>query len=222
MGNRRVLVWGAGGHGKVVVDALMASGEWKVAGGLDEDEKKLGSEVLGVKVILLNGDVAKVARGLDCGRVAIAIGDNFVRFDKLQQARRAGLVAVSVVHPRAHVSRFVKMSEGVTILAGATINPGTTIEDNVCVNTSASVDHDNYLERSCHIFPNATVTGGVRIQEFAYVGTGAVIAPNLTVEKYSYVGAGAVVLANVGLGTIVFGAPAKVRGDQKKRPGKEN
>jgi acetyltransferase-like isoleucine patch superfamily enzyme len=62
----------------------------------------------------------------------------------------------------------------------------------------------------------------VRIQEFAYVGTGAVIAPNLTVEKYSYVGAGAVVLANVGLGSIVFGAPAKVRGDQKKRPGKEN
>src|SRR6202022_1495725 len=221
MGNRRVLVWGAGGHGKVVVDALMASGEWKVAGVLDEDEKKRGSEVLGVKVILLNGDVAKVARGLDCGRVAIAIGDNFVRFEKLQQARRAGLVAVNVVHPRAHISRFVKMGEGVTILAGATINPGTTIEDNVCVNTSASGDHDNYLERSCHIFPNATLTGGVRVGEFAYVGSGAVIAPNLTVGKYSYVGAGAGVLVDAEEDTIVFGAPAKVRGQQKKRPGKE-
>jgi sugar O-acyltransferase (sialic acid O-acetyltransferase NeuD family) len=222
MGNKRVLVWGAGGHGKVIVDALIAGGEWEVAGILDEDEKKWGTEVLGVKVLSIEKGVAEAAKGLDCGRIAVAIGDNYTRFAKFQQVRRAGLMPLNVVHPSAHVSRFVKLGEGVTILAGATINPGTTIEDNVCVNTSASVDHDNYLERSCHIFPNATLTGGVRIKEFAYVGSGAVIAPNLTVEKYSYVGAGAVVLANVVEGTIVFGVPTKVRGKQKKRPDKEN
>jgi UDP-perosamine 4-acetyltransferase len=222
MGNKRVLVWGAGGHGKVIVDALMAGGEWEVAGLLDEDEKKCGTEVLGVKVFSLEGGVAAAAKHLDCGRVAIAIGDNYMRFQKFQQVRSAELIAVNVVHPSAHISRFVKLGEGVTILAGATINPGTTIEDNVCVNTSASVDHDNRLERSCHIFPNATLTGGVHIREFAYVGSGAVIAPNLTVEKYSYVGAGAVVLTNVPEGTVVFGAPAIVHGEQKKRPGKEN
>ena len=215
MGNKRVLVWGAGGHGKVIVDALMAGGEWEVAGILDEDEKKSGTEVLGVKVFSLEGGVAEAARGLDCGRVAIAIGDNYARFEKFQQVRRAGLTPVNVVHPSAHVSRFVKMGEGVTILAGATINPGTTIEDNVCVNTSASVDHDNYLERSCHIFPNATLTGGVRIKEFAYVGSGAVIAPNLTVEKYSYVGAGAVVLANVGGRDSFWGACESARRAEK-------
>jgi sugar O-acyltransferase (sialic acid O-acetyltransferase NeuD family) len=222
MGKKRVLVWGAGGHGKVTVDALMAGGEWDVVGILDEDKKKRGSDVLGVKVFALEGGVTGAAKRLDCGSVAIAIGDNYERFEKFQQVRRAGLRAVNVLHPSAHVSRFVKMGEGVTILAGATINPGTTIEDNVCVNTSASVDHDNYLERSCHIFPNATLTGGVRIKEFAYVGSGAVIAPNLTVEKYSCVGAGAVVLANVAEGAVVFGVPAKVRGEQKKRPSKEN
>lgn len=222
MGNKKVLVWGAGGHGKVIVDALMASGEWKVVGIVDEDEKKCGTDVLGVKVFLLRGGVTQVAKKLDCGRIAIAIGDNYTRFQKFQQARHEGLKPVNVVHPSAHVSRFVTMGEGVTILAGATINPGTTIEDNVCVNTSASVDHDNYLEKNCHIFPNATLTGGVRIREFAYVGSGAVIAPNLTVEKFSSVGAGAVVLDNVAEGIVVFGAPAKMRGEQKKRPAKEN
>jgi sugar O-acyltransferase (sialic acid O-acetyltransferase NeuD family) len=221
MGNKKVLVWGAGGHGKVVVDAVMAGGEWEVAGVLDDDETKCGTELLGVKVFSMKRGVSEAAKGLDCGRVAIAIGDNYIRFEKFEQVRRAGLTPLNVVHPSAHVSRFVKMGEGVTILAGAMINPGTTIEDNVCVNTSASVDHDNYLGNSCHIFPNATLTGGVRVAEFAYVGSGAVIAPNLTVEKYSYVGAGAVVLADVAEGTVVFGVPAKVRGKQKKRPGKE-
>jgi acetyltransferase EpsM len=222
MGNKRVLVWGAGGHGKVIVDALLAGGEWEVVAILDEDEKKSGIKVLDVTVFSLEGGVAEAAKRFDCGRVAIGIGDNYARFEKFQQVRRAGLTPVNVVHPSAHVSRFARMGEGVTILAGAMINPGTTIEDNVCINTSASVDHDNHLERSCHIFPNATLTGGVRVKEFAYVGSGAVIAPNLTVEKYSYVGAGAIVLANVAEGTVVFGVPAKMRGEQKKRPGKEN
>jgi sugar O-acyltransferase (sialic acid O-acetyltransferase NeuD family) len=222
MGNKRVLVWGAGGHGKVVIDALMASGEWKVAGVIDDDEGKKGTEVLGVKVFSLQGGVTEVAKRLDCGRVAAAIADNYVRFKIFEQIRRCGLLPLQVIHPSSHVSRFVKMGEGVTILAGATVNPGTTMEDNVCVNTSASVDHDDYLEMSCHIFPNATITGGVRIKQFVHVGSGAVIAPNLTLERYSYVGAGAVVLANVPEGAVAFGVPAKVTGEQKKRPDKEN
>ncbi len=219
--SKRVLVWGAGGHGKVVIDALMAGTEWEVAGIIDEDGKKNNTEILGVKVMLFEGDLADAARRLECDCVTIAMGDNYTRFKKFQQIRRSGLTPVNVVHPSAHVSRFVKMGEGVTILAGATINPGTVLEDNVCVNTAASVDHDNYLENSCHIFPNATLTGGVRIGGFAYVGSGAVIKPNLTVQKYSYVGAGAVVLENVPEGAIVTGVPAKVTGEQTRRVNSE-
>src|ERR1700723_4089144 len=97
MGNKKVLVWGAGGHGKVTVDALLASGEWEVAGILDEDEKKSGTEVLGVKVFSLEGGVAEAARRLDCGRVAVAIGDNYARFEKFHQLGRPGLTAGNVV-----------------------------------------------------------------------------------------------------------------------------
>lgn len=125
---------------------------------------------------------------------------------------------MNVIHPSAHISRFVELGVGVTILAGAVINPGTVIEDNVCVNTAASIDHDNYLETSCHVFPNATLTGGVRVGKFAYVGSGAVIAPNLVVNKYSQIGAGAVVLQDVAEGVLVAGAPAREIGKQEKRP----
>jgi acetyltransferase EpsM len=219
MARDRVLVWGAGGHGKVVVDALMLSTEWEIAAIIDEDSEKNATELLGVKVSLLNGDLMGSARRFKCDCVAIAIGDNYTRHQKFQQIRNAGLRPVNVIHPSARISQFVKIGEGVTILAGTTISAGTVIEDNVCVNTAASVDHDNYLENSCHIFPNATLTGGVRVREFAYVGSGAVITPNLTVQKYSYVGAGAVVLNDVPEGMIVCGSPAKTIGEQSKRPG---
>ena len=217
MSGNRVLVWGAGGHGKVVLDALMQCPGCEVAGIIDDDEAKNGAELLGVSVTLFDGDLLQTAKRFKCDSVAVAIGDNYTRFEKFQQIRAAGLRPANVVHPRAHISRFVKIGEGVTILAGTVVNAGTVIEDNVCVNTSASVDHDNYLENSCHIFPNATLTGGVRVKEFAYIGSGAVITPNLTVHKYSYVGAGAVVRQDVPEGTTVCGVPAKVIGEQARR-----
>jgi acetyltransferase EpsM len=218
MAKQRVLVWGAGGHGKVVVDALMLSKQWEIAGIIDEDRRKNDTDVLGVKVLLFDGDLSGTAKYFACECVTIAIGDNYTRYEKFEQIRRTGLRPVNVVHPSALISRFVKIGEGVTILAGTTINAGTVIEDNVCVNTSASVDHDNYLEKSCHIFPNATLTGRVRVREFAYVGSGAVITPNVTVQKHSYVGAGAVVLEDVPEGMVVCGVPSKPLKEQPRRP----
>ena len=91
----------------------------------------------------------------------VAIGDNYVRYEKFQELRNCGLKSIRVIHSSAHISRFVELGEGVTILAGATINPGVVLEDNVCVNTAASVDHDDYLAMSCHVFPNATLAGSV-------------------------------------------------------------
>jgi sugar O-acyltransferase (sialic acid O-acetyltransferase NeuD family) len=214
----RVIVWGAGGHGKVTVDALLACDCWDVIGILDDDTQKAGWKILGVPVFDPAGDLSEVIRGLRAEGVAIGIGDNYARDRKLRYVRAHGLKAVNVIHPSAHISRFAKLGEGVTILAGATINPGTVIEDNVCVNTAASVDHDNYLEKNCHVFPNATLTGTVRVGQFACVGSGAVVAPNLTIGKHSYVAAGAVVVKDVPEGVIVAGVPATEIGQQQKRP----
>jgi len=156
---------------------------------------------------------------IDLDGIAIGIGDNYIRDKKFQEVRSCGLKPVNVIHPSAHLSRFVELGVGVTIFAGATINPGTVIEDNVCVNTAASVDHDNYLERGCHVLPNATLTGTVRVGQFAYIGSGAVVAPNIVIHKYSQVGAGAIVLKDVAEGVVVAGSPAVEIGKQTKRPG---
>lgn len=220
MGHRRerVVVWGSGGHGKVLVDALLASDRWNVIGILDDDHAKVGQEVLGVPIMSSAGGLKVLLRKMDVKGIAIGIGDNYIRERKFQEVRACGLKLVNVIHPTAHLSRFVELGKGVAILAGATINPGTVIEDNVCVNTAASIDHDNHLCNGSHVFPNATLAGNVRLEDFAYVGSGAVVKPGVVIHKYSYVGAGAVVLKDVPEGAIVAGVPAREIGRQPKRP----
>lgn len=202
----------------MLVDALLASESCTIVGMLDDDKTKAGTKVLGMLVSHSPGGLKTLSETLDFDYVAIGIGDNYVRYKKFQEVKSCGLKPMNVIHPSAHISRFVELGVGITVLGGAVINPGTVIEDNVCVNTAASIDHDNYLETSCHIFPNATLTGGVRVGQFAYVGSGAVVAPNLVVNKYSQVGAGAVVLKDVLEGALVAGVPAVEIGKQMKRP----
>lgn len=202
----------------MIVDALLASESCDVVGILDDDPAKAGTRLLGIAVLHSPGGLRSLLDILDFDGVAIGIGDNYVRDKKFRESGLCGLAPMNVIHPNAHLSRFVELGVGVTILAGAVINPGTVIEDNVCVNTSASVDHDNHLERGCHVFPNATLTGGVRVGQFAYVGSGAVVAPNLIIHKYSQVGAGAIVLKDVPEGVVVAGSPATEIGTQPKRP----
>jgi acetyltransferase EpsM len=219
MGRRkRVIVWGAGGHGKVIIDALLAADACDVLGIVDDDPKKCGTAVLGIPVLNFSGGLSSLALRLDLDGVAVAIGNNYLRSQKLFDVRDKGFETVNVIHPSAHLSRFVELGKGVTVLAGATINAGTVVEDGVCVNTSASVDHDNHLGPYCHVFPNATLAGGVRVDEYAYVGSGAVVNPNVVVGRYAYVGAGAVVREDVQEGLIVAGVPAVEIGTQTMRP----
>jgi acetyltransferase-like isoleucine patch superfamily enzyme len=92
------------------------------------------------------------------------------------------------------------------------------VGDNVCINTCASIDHDNHLGYSCHVFPNATLAGEVRVGEFSYIGSGAIVIPSRKVGRFAYVGAGAVVIDDIGEATKVAGVPAQEIGSQLARP----
>ncbi len=210
----RVFVVGAGGHGKVVIDALSSAGDFEIVGVIDDDEEKIGQQVLGVPVVGSCAQLSSLAVRYRVDGAALALGDNRNRERLFRQVKEAGLAVVRVIHPSACISRFAVLGEGVVVLAGSVINPGSVLGDNVCVNTCASVDHDNHLDYSCHVFPNATLAGGVYVGEYSYIGTGAVVIPNRRIGRFAYVGAGAVVLEDVTEGVKVAGVPAREIGTQ--------
>ena len=201
----KVVIFGAGGHGKVILDILLES-KANIAGFIDDDEKKTGQTIHGFE-ILGNWSYLRNKKSI---KIALGIGNNKIRENIFKKAKSKGIKLYSAIHPKAVVSRQTKLGEGVVIMAGAVVNPGSILEDGVVVNTGATIDHDCCLKRFSHIWPGAHLAGTVHVGEFSYVGTGASVIQNIKIGSKVMVGAGAVVISNIPDGVTAVGVPAKI------------
>ena len=205
----KILILGAGGHGKVLADLIDRLAHWRAVGFLDDDPAKQGQRVLDVPVLGLTRSPAAAAEKAGASAVVPAFGDNGLRETYFSRVLETGLALPNLIHPSAIISRHTELGRGIALLAGAVVNPGTLIEDNVCLNTRACVDHDCRIEAHAHILPGAVLTGNVRVGRRATIGAGAVVNPGLCVAEGAIVGAGAVVTRDVAAGAVVVGNPAR-------------
>lgn len=200
-----VIIVGAGGHAKVVLEALRQCGE-EVLGLVDNDPGMTGTSLLDAPVI--GGDEAVGKYAPHDIRLTIGLGlipqrrNLFVRFKG--QAHDFA----NVIHPAAIVSDSAKLGEGVQIMAGAIIQADARTGDNVIINTGASVDHDSVIGDHAHIAPGATLAGGVHIGAGSLVGVGSTILENVSVGKNCIIAGGATVIGDVANNDTVAGTPA--------------
>lgn len=210
-GNTSCLIFGAGGHGRVVIDAVQVAGLGADAGILDADPHLKGRQVLGVPV--LGGDDYLPRAGED-GYSHFIIGiagidDSGLREGLFEKALSAGLKPLTVCHPRAVISPHAELGAGTVVLAGAVVNPGAVVGGNAIINTAAVIEHDCIIGDNVHIAPGAVLLGGVTVGRMAFVGGGAVVLPGVEIGERSIIGAGAVVAKSIGSGVTVAGVPAR-------------
>jgi len=205
----KIIVYGAGGHAKVVVDVIEKSGACTIVGLLDDSPELAGDVRLGYRVL---GGSALFQELIDEGvqGMVVALGDNLRRRAVFDAARAAGFELVTAVHPSALLGSRVNIGAGSVLVAGVVVNVDAEIGDDVIVNTCASVDHDCRIGAHVHLSPGVRLAGRVTVGEFTHIGIGAVVLPNLTIGKYCTVGAGSVVREDVPDGMVVVGNPARI------------
>lgn len=205
-----VLILGAGGHARVLLDALGLSGV-RVLGLLDADPAKHGQELLGARV--LGGEGLLDGYAPEAVALVNAVGSvrsMEVRAAVYERFKGRGYSFPVVRHPSAVVAGDADIGPGVHLLAGSVVITGTAIGPNTIVNTKASVDHDGRIGAHVHLAPGVTLSGGVRVGERTHIGTGASVVQFVHVGSRCLVAAGAVVVKDVPDGARVMGVPARV------------
>lgn len=204
-----LIVFGAGGHAKVVLDVLERMGMYRIVGLLDDSVELQGASHAGYQVIGSQANFPDMRKqGAD--RLIVALGDNERRRLVFEAAERAGFTMTSAIHPSAHIGARVKIGGGTLVVAGVVVNADAEIGANVIVNTGATVDHDCRIGAHVHLSPGVHLAGRVSVGELSHVGIGAVVLPNLHIGKRCIVGAGAVVRENLPDGVVAVGNPARI------------
>jgi sugar O-acyltransferase (sialic acid O-acetyltransferase NeuD family) len=202
----RILLLGAGGHGKAIADLRLAGGRYEVAGFVDAEPK--ASQVLGLPVL---GDesllIALAGQGIALAHPAV--GHNAQRLAAAARLRAAGFALPSLTHTAALIGHGAKLGQGAAILARAVIGPEAEIGALALINTGAIVEHDCVVEEAGHIGPGAVLAGGVRVGAGALIGAGAVVRPGINIGAGAVIGAGAAVVENIAPGARVAGVPAR-------------
>lgn len=202
-----VVIVAAGSHSRVIAGALAASGR-TIIGFLD-DAHPSGTSIDGVPV--LGGDEVLARYPPQTIEVALGIGSLPKRRQMFERLCAHGYRVAQIIHPSCVVTGPVTLGAGSQLHAGVVVQPGSTIGDNVLVNTRASVDHECVLEAHAIVSPGAVLCGNVTVGEAATIGPGATVVRGRRIGAGAIVAAGAVVVEDVPPGITVFGVPARVR-----------
>jgi sugar O-acyltransferase (sialic acid O-acetyltransferase NeuD family) len=209
MSERRIFVYGAGGHGKVVADIVACKGESEFAGFVDDREELWGGRVMGLPVL---GGGEWLRREAEYSRVAVAlgVGDGRARRTIAERCAGWGVEILTLVHPRATVACAARVGGGTVVMAGAVINAGARAGLGAIVNSGAVVEHDAEVGDFAHVAPRAAMGGASRLGAFSHLGLGAVVLERVCVGSHTIVGAGAVVVEDLPDGVVAMGLPARI------------
>ena len=202
-----VFVFGASGHGKVIIDILERMTDVGIAFAIDDAAGAQGRYLCGYRVLGGRGELPQNRARADTG--IVAIGDNAARREVAAWLIAQGFKLASAIHPAAMLARGAVIGNGSAIMAGCVINSDAVLGNNVILNTGATIDHDCVISDCVHVAPGCHVCGGVTIGAGSLLGAGTTVVPGVRIGAHVVVGAGSTVLEDVPDGARVAGAPAK-------------
>jgi UDP-N-acetylbacillosamine N-acetyltransferase len=204
-----IAIWGASGHGRVVLDAARLDATLTVVGFIDDAPALKGQSMAACPVL---GGKEALPQLLSSGVrfIHVAVGHCPTRSAIIQHLIAEGFTPATIAHPRAIIAGDVVIGRGSFVAAGVVVNSGAKVGGHVILNTSASVDHDCVIGDGVHLAPGVRVGGLTSVGAGTFIGIGATVLNCLKIGEQTIVGGGAVVVDDLPAGVVAYGVPAKV------------
>lgn len=209
MNDRSLVIWGCGGHSRVVADTARELG-WHISARVfaPAQQSKLSADLIAAEHV---DEVFAIMRQRSIRSVALGFGECAGRLMIAERVQDSGFTLETLVHPTAWVSPNAALGKGAFVGAGAVVEAGAMIGDYTIVNTRAIVCHDSTIGRACHICPGAIVAGAVSVGDLSWIGAGAVLRDRVTIPATTFIGCGSVVVKSIVAAGMAYGNPASVR-----------
>jgi sugar O-acyltransferase (sialic acid O-acetyltransferase NeuD family) len=197
--NAQILLYGAGGHAKAVMEMVQAIGVLRIAGIVDDNPALTGTSVLGIPVLGTRETLPQLAaQGIRLAANGVGGIINIdIRVKLFELLAGYGFAFPILRHPRATVESSAQIEDGVQVFANAYVGSSVLLHEKCMINTSAVVSHDCEIGRYTHIAPGCLLAGHVHVGERALVGMGVTTMIGLKIGNGARIGNGAVLLADV-------------------------
>jgi len=206
-----IVIIGASGHAKVVIDIIERLDEFFIIGLIDSYKPK-DSFVFDYRILGKEDDIPVLSEIYNFNTGIIAIGDNWTRkliYGRINEVS-PNFKFISAIHPHAIIGKNVIIGKGTMIMAGAIVNSDAKVDDFCIINTKASLGHESVLEKFSSLAPNSTIGGNVKIGAYTAICLSASVIQDVKIGKHSIIGASSLVNKNVEDYKMVYGIPAKV------------
>lgn len=190
--DRKVIIIGANGHGKVIADIVRSNGDI-VVGFLDDDIEK---KTLGKIDDWVN---------FNENEFVVGIGNTEIR----RHIAKLNCKWYTAIHSSAVISPDAIIGEGTVVMPNAVVNSGAVIGKHCIINSGAIVEHDNIISDFAHISVGVKLGGTVCVGDSTWVGIGASVCNNINICENCIIGAGAVVVKDINESGIYKGVPAR-------------
>lgn len=198
------------GHNTIVYIDLVEKCGYNVKGLYHYNNDMTGKLYWGYP-ILGSFDTLYLKNNLQGLNFALSQGNNDIREKCFNKIKKLGGNIPTIVHPKAIVSKFSELGEGVIVHANAVIDPDTKIGDDSVISFNAGICHSNIIGNHCFFSPGVLLGAYTKVEDKVFMGIGAKsISGKVDIIGYkAYIGADALLTKSVESRSMMIGSPAR-------------
>lgn len=160
----KLLIIGAGGHGKVVKEVAEALNIYEKIDFLDDNSPEAVGKI---------SDMQKLKKSYQAAFVGI--GNNTFRLELLTKLDAIGYDIPVLIHPTAYISKSAKIGKGTVVEPKAIVNANTVVKEGCIISVGAIVDHDVVVNDGAHCNAGSICKAGSEIETCRKLQAGEVV-----------------------------------------------